>query len=173
MVFQSFVALALHCAELITTLSRDEETWRKTCTTSRRHYSHPNALFRAALSWEAVVLFVLKIVLHWLISTGFKYQYDWGIFMQPPALLYLSIGATVLAVFATYISFRRRKGEQPVAFGHLQTLVDLVDEWHSTMYWGDKGPNRLHERGLHEEVRHAGTSSEPLGGIRKDSLYCG
>lgn len=30
------------------------------------------------------------------------------------------------------------RGPQPVAFGHVQTLADLVDVWTPTMWWGHK-----------------------------------
>jgi len=41
----------------------------------------------------------------------------------------------------------------PATFGHLQTIVDLVDKWDERMYWGDKSIDD-------ESVRHAGTSNQ-------------
>jgi hypothetical protein len=79
-----------------------------------------------------------------------------------------SFGATVLAGFTTFLSFQHPKGEQPATFGHNQTLMDLVDEWHLLLVWGDKGVS-----GEGEEIRHAGTASYPLDSIRKDALYEG
>ncbi|KAJ8581878.1 hypothetical protein M405DRAFT_923313, partial [Rhizopogon salebrosus TDB-379] len=32
----------------------------------------------------------------------------------------------------------RRDGPQPAAYGHLQTLANLVDEWSPVMWWGHK-----------------------------------
>ena len=166
-VFQGFLTLALHCVELITTMNRDEKTWRQ-CYSTHYYKPRPNALLRAASSWIAVTLFSLKVVLHWLFGKGMSYAYNWGIFLRPPQLLYLSIGATILAAFATFLSFQQPNGEQPATFGHVQTLVDLVDEWHLLLFWGDKG---VREEG--DEVRHAGTASHPLITIMKDGLYAG
>jgi hypothetical protein len=166
-VLQGFLTLALHCAELITTLSRDETTWRQ-CYSTHPYTTRPNALYRAATSWIAITLFILKAVLHWLFGKGMTYAYNWGIFLRPPQLLYLSFGATVLAGFTTFLSFQRPKGKQPATFGHVQTLVDLVDEWHLLLFWGDKGVV-----GDGEGVKHAGTASHPLGTIVDDELYEG
>jgi hypothetical protein len=165
--FQGFLTLALHCVELITTMNRDEKTWRQ-CYSTHYYKPRPNALLRAASSWIAVTLFSLKVVLHWLFGKGMSYAYNWGIFLRPPQLLYLSIGATVLAAFATFLSFQQPNGEQPATFGHVQTSIDLVDEWHLLLFWGDKG---VREEG--DEVRHAGTASHPLIMIMKDELYAG
>ena len=165
-VLQGFLTLALHCAELITNLSRDEWTWRQ-CYSTHPYTFRPNALFRAATSWVAVTLFIMKAVLHWLFGKGMTYAYNWGIFLRPPQLLYLSLGATILAAFTTFLSFYRPKGEQPATFGHVQTLVDLVDEWHLRLFWGDKGA-----RG-EGEVRHAGTSIFPLKTIMRHAMYEG
>jgi len=165
--FQGFLTLAIHCAELITTLSRDEMTWRQ-CYTTQPYIPRPNCLFRGATSWIAITLFLLKAVLHWLFGRAMTYEYNWGIFLRPPQLLYLSFGATILAGFTTFLSFQRLNGEQPVTFGHVQSLVDLVDEWHVLLFWGDKG---VGQQG--EEFRHAGTASFPLGAIVKNALYEG
>jgi hypothetical protein len=95
------------------------------------------------------------------------YIYNWGIFLRPPQLLYLSFGATVLATFTTFLGFQRPSGEQPATFGHVQNLVDLVNEWHLLLFWGDKGVSG------EGEFRHAGTASHPLDKIQKDALYEG
>lgn len=33
---------------------------------------------------------------------------------------------------------RRPHGPQPAAYGHVQTLANLVDVWTPTMWWGHK-----------------------------------
>jgi hypothetical protein len=164
---QGFFTLALHCAELISTLSRDEATWRQ-CYSTKVYNPRPNALLRAATSWTGITLFTLKFVLHWLFGKAITYQYNWGIFMRPPQLLYLCFGATILAGVTSFLSFRRPNGEQPATFGHIQTLVDLVDEWHIVLFWGDKGLNQ--PVGI-EATRHAGTSEKPMERTLVDALY--
>ena len=71
-----------------------------------------------------------------------------------------------MAAFTTYLCYKRPKGPQPATFGHVQTLVDLVDEWYLLMFWGDKG---LREEG--DEIRHAGTANVALEPVLLDSLY--
>jgi len=170
-IFQSLFTLALHCVELISNLRRDEQTWRQ-CYSTKAYTPRPNALFRAATSWIAVTLFLLKCILHFIFGKGMTYAYNWGIFLRPPQLLYLSLVATVLAAFATFLSFQQPKGEQPATLGHVQTLVDLVDEWHLLMFWGDKGLKEV-EEGDEAGVRHAGTASYSLDKIALDALYAG
>src|ERR1700722_3745782 len=65
----------------------------------------------------------------------------------------LSGGLVPVAVFVTFIAKRRPSGPQPAAYGHIQTLTDLVDEWLPTMYWGHKGDDGV--------VCHAGASIPP------------
>lgn len=122
------------------------------------------------LSWSAVALFILKAVLHWLFGKAMAYSYNWGIFLRTPQLLYLAIGSVLLATLVVFIALQRPKGNQPATYGHLQTLVDLVDEWHLMMFWGDKGLSGMPET---EEVRHAGTSAMPLGNIVAGAHYLG
>ena len=51
---------------------------------------------------------------------------------------YLTLGLLVFALASTIIARRRPRGPQPAAYGHLQTLANLVDEWSPTMWWGHK-----------------------------------
>jgi len=79
---------------------------------------------------------------------------------------------TALAIFATYLVVRRPGGPQPAAWGHFQTLADLIDDWsldaQGRFWWGDKGVGV-------DGVRHAGTSmrKDELGDIMMDAIYAG
>ena len=159
------VTMALHCAELLTILTRDEATWRH-CSSTKPYTARQNSAIRAATSWQYIFLFILKVVLHWISGKGVTYVYNWGIFLRPPQLLYLAVGMAILAAFATFLCFQRPNGPQPATFGHVQTLVDLVDEWSLLMYWGDKG---LRVEG--DEIRHAGTANVALEPVLLDALY--
>lgn len=70
------VSLALHCTELITTLQRDESTWRQCAKEEVPYKSRPNALLRAATSWVAITPFSLKSPLHWGFGQGMIYAYN-------------------------------------------------------------------------------------------------
>ena len=128
------VTIALHCAELVTILTRDETTWRR-CNSMKPYVARQNSAIRAATSWPYVFLFLLKVVLHWISGKGVTYVYNWGIFLRPPQLLYLAVGMTLMAGFAALLCFKGPSGRQPATFGHVQTLVDLVDEWSLLVFW--------------------------------------
>jgi len=153
MAFQSMLTMGLHCAELLVTLSRDEDKWRE--TTSRKGYTDRNALLTVAMSWKSVVLLALKPIVHWLFGLGMSFYVAWGIFMRPPQLLYLSFALIIVAGLGTHLCFARPKGPQPAAFGHVQTLINLIDDWNEHLYWGDKG------QGI-DGIRHAGTANSEL-----------
>jgi hypothetical protein len=53
--------------------------------------------------------------------------------------VYLSAALLLLAAGNTYIATRQPRGCQPAAYGHLQTLADLIDDWSPVMWWGHKG----------------------------------
>jgi hypothetical protein len=132
--------MSLHCAELLVNVVRDELTWRKA---SKRGIKRKptNVVIAVITSPPALVLLTLKPVIHWLYSLAVTTYFDVGLVMHPPQIFYLSGGAIVLACFATMCAFWQPKGPQPAAFGHLQTLVDLIDEWPETderLYWGRK-----------------------------------
>jgi hypothetical protein len=50
----------------------------------------------------------------------------------------LCIALFIFASFFTLIARFRPRGPQPAAYGHLQTLANLVDEWSPVMWWGHK-----------------------------------
>ena len=80
-----------------------------------------------------------------------------------------------LAMITTVRALWRHKGPQPSTFGHLQTLVDLIDEWpgkDDRMFWGDKGPlGRTAAEGGQIEIRHAGTHIQRLPPVEMTKLY--
>jgi hypothetical protein len=70
----------------------------------------------------------------------------------PHQIIYLTLGLLIFALISTFIARRRPRGPQPAAYGHLQTLANLVDEWSSTMWWGHKSDDKV--------ICHAGESFE-------------
>lgn len=168
--------LGLHIIELVVNVSRDEQCWRD----ANRFYGgngaqlKVNALVSALRSWEYLLLFLMKTVLHWLI--GQSLQPSFVVFknivfeMIYPRLFVTASVEILLAGFVTYLIYRRPSGPQPAAWGHLQTLADLVDAWdldeRGRMFWGDKG---VDNRGVH----HAGTSPDEkrIGSINPYAVY--
>lgn len=120
-------------------------------------------------SWQNVGLLVAKPVIHWLFGGAAVLEAAVGLGIKPQGTVLVASGVVLLAVFITVVAAHRPLGTQPAAYGHLQTLADLVDEWSVTMYWGHKG-NGWAEGAL--PVRHAGTTKDgSLPPVGIDSLY--
>jgi hypothetical protein len=139
-VLQAFITLSLHCAEILVNMTRDELMWRRA---GSKGLARPgfNAMFSAMASLPGVTLFALKPVLHWFYGLAVSPYLTTGVFMRVPQIYYLSVGVAALTTFVSVCVFWRPSGPQPATFGHLQTLVDLVDEWpgeDERMYWGRK-----------------------------------
>jgi hypothetical protein len=85
-------------------------------------------------------------------------------------ILALAGAVFAFAIFATMLTRWSPKGPQPAAYGHIQTLADLIDDWYVgegvKMWWGDKGFWK-------GSVRHAGLSDRrgALGDIQMISFY--
>lgn len=77
----------------------------------------------------------------------------------------LCIALFVFACFFTLFALYRPRGPQPAAYGHIQTLANLVDEWSPVMWWGHK-QNQV-------PYCHAGTSDHPLPDVKMDCVYAG
>lgn len=156
---QSVITLCLHCCELVTTLSKDEVVWRQA---SRGRKRSSNALIMLVGSWQCVVLLIAKTMVHWVYGLAASMAVGEGVTIWGGGLFELGAGTMLVAIFVTFVSLQTPKGPQPAAYGHVQTLVDLVDEWSPKMYWGHKADGA---------VCHAGTSSEPLPPVQMDAVY--
>lgn len=55
-----------------------------------------------------------------------------------PQIWNMAAAFAIFTAIMTIIATRRPRGPQPAAYGHFQTLANLVDEWHPVMYWGHK-----------------------------------
>ena len=186
--------------ELLVNMSRDEHVWRR-ANTSKGTILRSEPLHAVVTSWRALVLVILKTVVHWLcgqavvpwLQVSFlpkdpdtPDEVMWegnlegvplmevGIMwfrMSVSRLLIFATAFTLVAIYATTLAFWPRRTAQPVAFGHLTTLANLVDDWNTTqekkMWWGDKGQVG--------NVRHAGTSNRPeaVGEVHSNMLYAG
>ena len=181
---QGVQTIGLHCTELLVNLSRDEKAWRaatlpqdlsKSRSKPKGAQLKTSALKAAVSSWENALLFSLKALLHWLLGQSLLpsfqyvgYQFD----MLYMRVFVYGIAAMFLALFATYLALQKPSGPQPAAYGHLQTLANLVDDWGTgtadCLWWGDKGLNA-------DGTRHAGTSADlqSLGNIQMDAEYEG
>ncbi|OJD31827.1 e3 ubiquitin-protein ligase upl4 [Diplodia corticola] len=160
---QAGVTLALHAAELPVGLTRDELAWRRAARRGGYRLEGYDAVWAAVSSWQAVVLFLAKPAIHWVFGLAVTVEYGW-VYVRGVPFFCLAGAVAALAAYVTALSVWRPKGPQPAAYGHIQTLTDLIDEWSPVLYWGHKvsGP-----------ICHAGTSSRPMADIEMDQLYAG
>lgn len=163
-VFQATLTLGLHCAELLVNVSRDEDTWRTTYTQAGYNGSYESIL-AAAKSWKTIVLTLAKPFIHWLYGLGVTFILGNSLIMRPAQLMYMTLAFLALAGFGTYIAKTRPKGPQPVSYGQVQTIINLVDEWHSDLHWGHKSEDAV------TGICHAGTSDKALPAIKLDREY--
>ncbi|KAG2071872.1 hypothetical protein BDR04DRAFT_1117330 [Suillus decipiens] len=133
---QGPLTLGLHCSELIANVIRDERHWR--CATGRK------GLITATNP-------VKTIFIHPNLSRTFRRKAcpaNTGaangkiglptIFMFTAQIWNLCIALFIFSYFFTFVALRRPRGPQPAAYGHVQTLANLVDEWSPVMWWGHK-----------------------------------
>ncbi|EAQ86847.1 hypothetical protein CHGG_08100 [Chaetomium globosum CBS 148.51] len=139
MAFQSVVTLSLHCAELIVNLSRDEKVYRGLLGL-RGTNGHHNSVLAAFTSWQTLFLFALKAGVHWMFGLAINLQFQLGVNMHPPQIFYFSAFCLAAAIFGLLLSVWRPAGYLPAAYGHIQTIADVVDEWADSgaMFWGEK-----------------------------------
>ncbi|KDQ07260.1 hypothetical protein BOTBODRAFT_38965 [Botryobasidium botryosum FD-172 SS1] len=172
---QGLLTLGLHAAELVINLYLDECLWKLSTTTSGTSSDvgsgGRNPLKSVLGSWPSLGLLIFKPLIHWLFGLGLTISTTIGLQIHPVQILYTTASIVVFAGFTTLVATRgwsgKRGGMQPVAYGHIQTLVNLIDEWNAgTMWWGHKWEG---EGG----VCHAGTSGEILPGVRVGAWYAG
>ncbi|KAG1811128.1 uncharacterized protein BJ212DRAFT_1589406 [Suillus subaureus] len=164
-VIQGPLTLGLHCSELIANVIRDERQWR--CATEKKGLRTATNSVKTTFTHPiCLVLFVAKPFLHWMFGLSFQIYNDiFDMTIQRLSIWNLCIALFIFACFFTFVALRRPRGPQPAAYGHLQTLANLVDEWSPVMWWGHK------EDGI--PYCHAGTSDHPLPDVKMDCVYAG
>ncbi|KAG1809754.1 uncharacterized protein HD556DRAFT_1522255 [Suillus plorans] len=171
-VVQGPLTLGLHCSELIVNGIRDERQWR--CATKKKGLSvATNPLKPIFIHPMCLILFIAKPFLHWMFGLSFSLAlpaFDENMDALVMSMFTAQIWNLCIALFIfsclfTFIALRRPHGPQPAAYGHLQTLANLVDEWSPVMWWGHK------EDGI--PYCHAGTSGHPLPDVKMDCVYAG
>lgn len=208
---QCLQTIGLHCVELVVNANRDEDVWRQAAvfpssaplhSSKNRFISLLSRLRHGGGSGDGaplvlnsttsalrnpayLILFTLKALLHWSLGQSVLPSYSvYGIvfYITYGRIFVYMVLVIVLAVFTHWLCVRRPKGPQPVSWGNLQTLADLVDDWGGVdgeledgkqkrrCFWGDKGPSEREDN-----FRHAGTAAtrELVSEIEFGVLYGG
>jgi hypothetical protein len=197
---QSLQATGLHCTEVLVNMWRDEFAWRAAYIQDHKYSRgtrlQSTTISSAIFSGPYMFLFVMKALLHWLLGQSLSPSVNIAEINNPDSfepnlaelsnlklvqlafdivdlrLIIYALLAIMFGLFATVLAFWKPTGPQPVTWGHLQTLADLIDDWtvnlDGRLWWGDKGLN-------FDGVQHAGTSSkkDDLGKIIMTHLYSG
>ena len=170
--FQIPFSASLHCAELVVNLFQDEHVYRQLID-PRGTDPYYDAISSYFNSWPKGILFALKVVVHFLFGQAVNLSYELGVNMYWPPLIWLAAANTFTFSFIMHLARYRPQGPLPAAYGHLQTIADVIDEWPETkcMFWGHKWPHL----GDDEEKApcYAGTSGGILPEVRKDTRYGG
>ncbi|KAG1858950.1 hypothetical protein DFJ58DRAFT_290753 [Suillus subalutaceus] len=170
-VVQGPLTLGLHCSELIANVIRDERQWR--CATGIKGLRTATNPVKTTFTYSScLILFVAKPFLHWMFGYSLRIsghstseEVTFAVVMFTAQIWNLCIALFIFTCFFTFVALRRPRGPQPAAYGHLQTLANLVDEWSPVMWWGHK------EDGI--PYCHAGTSDHPLPDVKMDYVYAG
>jgi hypothetical protein len=131
--------------------SNSTEAVRTTCPGARLR---EGSIIAALSSWQTLVLFAFKPVVHWLFGLSMTFMEvgyagtEWfgGVLSLRATPTFVLAGTWILlAVFATLLALRRPKGYQPAAWGQLPLLEKLVEDWgvlgegeETRLCWRDK-----------------------------------
>ncbi|EIW81689.1 hypothetical protein CONPUDRAFT_164494 [Coniophora puteana RWD-64-598 SS2] len=190
-IVQGTLATTLHLAGLAANTLRDEQMWRSAS-------SPKGAAVQVNVLWSIVtppnlLLLLAKPVLHWMMSLANTAEIDADEASDGGSIVAfafwsvqywnLSIGLVILTAIFTFLVMRRPRGPQPAAYGHFQTLANLIDDWpeeedgKERLYWGDKGlyldagNESESEWDIGEKRCHAGTSGSLLAPVNMNALY--
>ncbi|KZP24933.1 hypothetical protein FIBSPDRAFT_929511 [Athelia psychrophila] len=131
-------------------------------------------------NWRSVCLSATTSICHWLFGQSFQVT---AVFAQPPQVTgtadgsyfigieviahcaqvwYLCAVLIASAIVTTFIANHKPSGPLPAAYGHFQTLADLIDEWPPKKLESDKSPSVLYWGHKSDKggVCHAGTSPD-------------
>jgi hypothetical protein len=156
----SAILLSLHCAELLTDITRDESAWRKATTTGA--VTGRGVLIEGATSWVCWLTFAFKSITPWVF--GMAFNTNLLVFSNLIPLCVLGSILLLLALFSEYLVRRHPRGPQPCTWGNISKLARLVDEWHPRIFWGDKGM-------IDDRIRRAGTAGGRLANPDMSMLY--
>lgn len=167
--FLSIPLLALHLADVLAGLARDEAIWRRAATTGASPDS--NSFLDGLRSWPTCCVFVFKAIVPWIFSFGVTCVVRLSLTIFP--LLTVALLFLVLAGCAEYVVRVEPKGPQPSTYGDVQALAGLVDDWgddgDGRIFWGEKGLYKV--EGVH--VRLAGTAGRRLADLQPALMYAG
>ncbi|KAK7454105.1 hypothetical protein VKT23_011617 [Stygiomarasmius scandens] len=159
------VTTAMTCAQTILDLVCDQRLWME--IQNGGSDPTPHIFKKFMICWHSYLIHFADPLFHWLFGLAANISADRGLQIRPVPVFWVTAAGVLGASYITYFLKRKIKTPLPTTFGHLQTMVDLVDEWHERMYWGDKS--------IGYQCGHAGTSNTKyrVVGIIQSKSYGG
>lgn len=88
--------------------------------------------------YDTITLTAFKTIIHWIFGLAVKVGYCLGVKMYPPQIFYFTGFVLLVPMYATYISLLWPAGPMPATYGHLQTIIDPIDDRDDRMFWAIK-----------------------------------
>ncbi|KAI5119839.1 hypothetical protein M0805_008405 [Coniferiporia weirii] len=169
------ITTALTCIQMLAALVRDERLWREAAT-ERGSDPAPGPFKAIFISWQNMAIHAADPIAHWLFGLAVSVDAKSGFQVCPVQILYVTVFGTAGVILITAVGRFRPRTNQPSTYGHLQTLTNLVDEWHGRMFWGHKGVSIATGIGdedvsLNTRIGHAGTGCRPLRPVIAEMTY--
>ncbi|TFK56197.1 hypothetical protein OE88DRAFT_719863 [Heliocybe sulcata] len=145
---------ALTMTGMLVSVSRDETLWKE-AGSEKGADENPGVIKMFFTNWQCLAVHIAEPIFHWAFGLAVNVYADVGFRVKPLQVLFISVLGTAGVGLITLVArFHPTTTRQPSTYGHLQTLVDLVDVWGPKIYWGHK-PNQPGWEGK----LHAGTSA--------------
>ncbi|THU79289.1 hypothetical protein K435DRAFT_698128, partial [Dendrothele bispora CBS 962.96] len=144
------VTTALTCAQTILDLACDQQMWME--IEKKGSDSKPHIFKKYVVCWHSYVIQVADPLYHWMFGLAVNISANKGLQVRPVPIFWVSAVGVLGAAFITWQLKIKINTYLPATFGHLQTMVDLIDEWDEKIYWGDKS--------IGYKQGHAGTSTQ-------------
>ncbi|KAI5119840.1 hypothetical protein M0805_008406 [Coniferiporia weirii] len=158
------VTSGVACVSVLVNMLKDEKLWRN--TSKMGDVGQPR---RTGIHKMQITILLVEPFLHWLFGLAVSVDINSGFWVFPVQLLYVAILGSVGMTLLTYVGHHKPHSYQPSTYGHFQTLTNLIDEWHETMYWGHKTTPSVYEG--NREIGHAGTSANKLKSVKLKLEY--
>ncbi|THU98979.1 hypothetical protein K435DRAFT_856083 [Dendrothele bispora CBS 962.96] len=146
------ITTAMTCAQTILDLVCDQRLWREIYDVNGSD-PKPHMFKKFVVCWHSYLIHLADPFFHWGFGLAVGISADKGLQILPVPIFWVSVAGVAGAIYMTCYLKMKIKTSLPATFGHLQTMVDLIDEWHEKMYWGDKS--------IGYQQGHAGTSGSP------------
>ncbi|KAK0521544.1 hypothetical protein OC834_006625 [Tilletia horrida] len=172
---QTPLTMVLHSGERVVNCRRDESAWRKMARAKGLPRKAPSPPVAFICSLSAMSLFFFKAAIHWVYSNAMTIVFVDLLTVSPYWVFGVGGGCGLLTAFLMLLTLVSCRGPQPATYGHLQTLIDLIDEWptdeQTTMYWGHKERCIAWKDDM--SINHAGVllTGPPSEDIQMDQLY--